>query len=624
MSLLTILLFFVYAYGLGFSLTFFIKFSNFFEKNLMRVGIGLGSIPLVGVIFNILHIPLDWRIFLIISLVIPAYFLIKLIMGERENLRFKITTSDIYFIIVLIIFFITLFMYAKGAFSYPYFEDDDPWAYAVGVKYISVEKDLVDVNNVLRFVRPYPPGYSILLGVLHQTSPFLMWTMKFFNALIISLGIIFFYFFCRSFMKNNSKALFATIILAMIPCYLSHFIWAHAFVVTLLIVALYCFTMIEKDKMWIYPAAVVISALPLTQPTQAIKMFIILGIYFLVKSFYSRKFLVREFGAIIIGYGISILWWFNTWRGLLLQRRIISNDPASTVVTENFILRGWHFIQNAFPYDQGTATRVYTFGDFFIAKPANMINNPVGVGMVISLILIFSLVMIFLTYKSMKKEKKAWVVTSFLWLAFTFLGVNSMTFRLPVGLFAFRFWMLLAIPISIIAAEGFWFLVVFLRKLAIPKIATILILVVLIFLTSGSQKYAVNTAMWGPGQMWTSMEELQGYLWVKDLPVDTKVFAYSGDEQVIGFDKYSCAWCDEVIAFRKDMLNEDAGNVYSWLKRNRYEYLVMDGMAFRELEPLYGENKTGELLQNRTAEIGSSDKFQIAHQTQGMIAFRVV
>jgi len=588
----------------------------------MRIGVGLGLFPFLIVLFDLLRIPIDWKIVLLLSLIIP---LIALVIGLKKGLKapsIKISKSNLYFLIVLVIFSLTLFMYAKGAFTYPYFEDDDPWAHATGIKYISIEKDAEDPNNNFAYIKPYPPGYDGLMAVLHQTSPSLMWTMKFFNALIISLSIIFFYFFTKNFMRSMDKALIATIILAMVPCYLSHFIWAHSLVITLLLVALYCLVMIPKDKRWMYPTMLVITGICLTQPSQPIKFLFIFMIYVLVRSIYLKRFVVREFLAVIIGYILSLLWWATKWKGMF--SRGLGGIQKLDTIQESGLLRLIKIIQKAFPYDGGTATRPYTFGDFLIAKSQNMINNPVGVGIVLSLIALFSLVVIFLTYKSMKKEKRMWVITALLWLIFTFLGVNSMTFNLPVGFSAFRFWMLFAIPLSIIAAEGFWFIVEFFKQVKVPKIVTIAILVVLIFLTSGQQKYAVNTAMWGPGQMWTSMEEIGGYVWLKDLPVDTKVFAYSGDEQVIGFDKYSCLWCDEVLEFRKDLIYRNASEVYSWLKKERYEYMLIDGMAYRNFGDEYGVNETNQLLFERLDDIASSGKFQLVQQTKGVVIFKVV
>jgi hypothetical protein len=184
--------------------------------------------------------------------------------------------------------------------------------------------------------------------------------------------------------------------------------------------------------------------------------------------------------------------------------------------------------------------------------------------------------------------------------------------------------MLFAIPLSIVAAEAFSFLVLSFRHFKVPKILTIALLVFLVFLTSGQHKYAVNTAMWGPGQMWTSMDEIQGYVWLKGLPPDTKVFDYAADEQIIGFDKSSCMWCDDVIEFRKDLLYRNVSELYPWLKRNQYEYLVVGGMAYKNFGRVYGENVTNEILPKRMEEIATLGKFQPVQQTQGVVIFQIV
>ena len=47
-----------------------------------------------------------------------------------------------------------------------------------------------------------------------------------------------------------------------------------------------------------------------------------------------------------------------------------------------------------------------------------MINNPVGIGIIISLLVLLSIVVIFFNYKSMNKEKKIWIITALLWMVF--------------------------------------------------------------------------------------------------------------------------------------------------------------------------------------------------------------
>jgi len=73
MDIMSIIYFFIVSFGFGYSLTFFLKKSdNFIENLFMTLGFGLGVFPILGVILNVLHIPIYWPIFLFISLIIPS------------------------------------------------------------------------------------------------------------------------------------------------------------------------------------------------------------------------------------------------------------------------------------------------------------------------------------------------------------------------------------------------------------------------------------------------------------------------------------------------------------------------------------------------------------------------
>lgn len=603
MSYWTIFLFIVYSWGLGYSLTRFVKNSdNILERNLMRIGIGLGTIPLIGVILSILHIPIDWKIILVLSIIIPLFHLIKNLNKFRIPI-IKITKSNIIIFIVLILLVFTLFMYTKGAFFYPYLEDEDPWEHALSVKYVSVEKNLRDPLpdiRVLQYIDPYPPGYAVLFGILHQTSPSLNWTLKFFNALIISLGIMFFYFFAREFIGNKNKALFATFVLASIPCYLSHFIWAHSYVVTLFFPAMYCLERIKHDKKWSYISAVVISSLIMIQPTQPMKLGALMGIYFLIKCIKKKKILKHLLIALVLGALLSLLWWGPHLIGFFHH----ADKAASS--------------KGLFAPNSGTATRPYTFNDFFVAKKQNMINNPLGVGIVLSLLLIFTIFFLIINYKKLQ----TWEIITLFWLAFTFIGINSMTFNLPIGLYAFRFWMLFAIPVSLISAEGASILSNMLKKIGIGNIITIVVLIVGIIFTSGIQKYAVNTAIWPPGSLWSSMDELQGYLSLQNLPTDEKVFPVckTGPRKSLGFDKLVYFWRGEGAEKKPydERIDLEMDELSSWLKSHGYKYLIMDGTCAKE--KYMGINKTNEKIN----ELISSPLFQPVHQTNGFILFQVI
>ena len=76
MSIPTILLFLAYAWGLGFSATIFLREwwrENFWERNLMRLGIGLASFVVLGALLSLFRIPIDWRIFLLLSRCPPGH-----------------------------------------------------------------------------------------------------------------------------------------------------------------------------------------------------------------------------------------------------------------------------------------------------------------------------------------------------------------------------------------------------------------------------------------------------------------------------------------------------------------------------------------------------------------------
>jgi hypothetical protein len=674
MSYATIMLFLVYCFGLGLSATFFLKNSkNFLERNLMRVGIGLALVPLLGMLLNILRLPIDWRIILILSIAYPAYDAFRKFQSNAGFGKLRITKADISIFAVLLIFLGTFYIYASGAFKYPYLEDDDPWAHAIGTKYVAMEKNLN--NPYIRYIDPYPPSYDLLMGVLHQTNNSVYWTLKFFNALIISLSVIFFYFFAKEFGLGRNKALFATFALASIPCFLSHFIWGIALTMPLFFVAFYCVEMIRHDKKWWIVSGLVMVATLTSSPTHSTYFGLFFALYLGAKLIMERKIPVYHALAGTLGLSASFaVWWL----------------PAILKYGIGGVLRKVGAGKQSVFSVAGTADRIYTFGDFAWAKTVNMINNPVGIGIVLFLLAVTALA--YLGWKNKEMLKKNWVsigalflvansvilfalsstytkyvpkrnvkalapgsvgffeflsdqnflviglsVTLFLailyfvksrdasfaeehigvtllWLLFAFYAVNAGPF--VVKLSPFRAWMLLAVPVCILAAEGAFFLAGIARKAGIGTAITLFLLVCGILLTSAYQKYAVNTAQWGPGGFWTSAEEIKGYLWMKgNLPPNTKVFTFTSDGAVIGMDKFTCQWCDEVREFKKKGINASASETNAFLKRNSYKYLIIGGQFARK----YGVNETNEKLD----ELLSSGLFRIKHNVRSFILLEV-
>ncbi len=599
MAILTIIAFFVMMWGYGFALSFFTKNAeNALERNIMRIGIGLGLFVLLGALLHALHIPLDWKIFLGLALLLPAVMLFRKWGALKEaSWKLSFTKEDAYTVIVLLLFFFSLYMYAGGAFAYPYLEDDDPWAYATAASYVATEKTAADPPGYnFRYIDPYPPGYTILMGIFHQLTPSLSWTLKFFNALIISLAGLFFYFFAKSFMKSQQGALFSTFVLVSLPSFFTHFIWSHTLTVMLLFPALYCLEKCEADKKWAYAGAVLIAAILLTQPSTGLKIGIMLFLYFAVKSLYYGKFQKEIFFAQAGGVLLSMVWWHQR-AAELLQRHAskILASPKYAALAQEASTGLLGKIKAFFPYSQGTATRAYTFNDFFVAQKFGMINVHVGWGIVVSVLLVLALIYIILRYKNiLLKKEQYWVGVALAWLAFTFLGVNSMTFSLPVGLYAFRFWLLLAIPVALLSWIGMKFILAINKKLNahIPALILLALVVVGIVLTSTAPKYNQNAkALWPPGAGWATNEEVQAYVYLKSLPVGTPVYSYAGKGEVIGVDKFSCVWCADHVEFRKNILDTNAQELHAWLKQRKYEYLIFEVST---INVIAAQNKTQE------------------------------
>jgi len=574
----------------------------------MRVAFGIAGLTVLLSLVTILRIMIDWRIILVVSLVGPIYSIVK---NKIAWPRIRITKTTLFFLGALLLFAFTFHMYHTGAFNYDYLEDGDPWIHAGTAKYIAETKTALDPawGEVFQYIDPYPPGYDAILAILYQTSGDLMWTVKFFNALLISLGILFFFFLANLFLGDASKALFATFILAMIPSYMSHFIWAHTLVILLIFPLFYSLEQIEQNKKWKYLAGVSYAGIMLAQPTQAFKISLLLLVYLGIRMLYHRRICIQHWIAIIGGgVGSVLIWWGPMWikyKDVGLVRSLGSGGARKGV--EGFTLKFW-----------GTADRVYTFEDFFYAKSQNMINNPIGIGLVICLLI--GLTLGWMLYKNRHLIQKQYmnVVICFALLLVTFLGVHGA--RLPVQLWAFRFWMLQAIFVSLFVPIGVWGVKPLLKKMRIPFFIFIGIILVGVVLTSGLQKYAVNTAQWSPSASFVRYGQIDSWTWIKDLPQNSHIYYPCThrliDFGILSYGHYMCRWCEEDMAYKSAFVNTSMQENADWLDAREYQYLYIDGNCISD----YGENGTNVLM----ADIQSSGKFAPAHQTQGAVMFKLV
>ena len=677
MSITTLLLFLIYTYFLGFTLTSFVKnSSNFLERNLMRMGLGLSLLPLLAIILNRVGISADWKIILAVSLIYPIYYVAK--NYNKFNFSFKLTKYDISIFFMLILFFVNFYIYSSGAFSYPYLEDDDSWAHTFGVKYISMKENVYgEAAKLVRYMNPYPPAYDVLLGVLHQTNDSIYWTLKFFNALIISMSTIFFYFFVKELTGSKNKALFASFALMSIPAFMSHFIWGISLAIPLYFVALYSLERIKHDKNWWIVSAISMVTIFISTPTHGVYFGLFFVLYFLYQTFIQKKIPVYYALAGILGGALSFVFW---WIPMALRYGVKGTLKGLGIAVD----KGSGALSVG-----GTGDRVYMAKDFFFAQHQNMINNPIGIGVVISLLTILSLILIIYKYHETIKNDKLIVISSFfvsaaimifslfkfytktLWsddapvkitfleffndqifliailllalfsiilliinsyknenfkekylilvillFSFTFYAVNASPFKYKIS--PFRTWMLLAIPVCILAAQSAIVLLNTAKK-STGKIGWIVVLILIlsgVYFTSMQQKVSVNTANWPPGAFWTSGEEIGAYLWMKEnLPTNSKVFTYWNSGPVIGMNMFTCHWCSNIRDYMDNNFNDTAQDTHSWLKNNEYEYIILDGQTAKWL----GQEATN----NKIKSLGESGLFKPVFQNQGAIILQV-
>ena len=146
-----------------------------------------------------------------------------------------------------------------------------------------------------------------------------------------------------------------------------------------------------------------------------------------------------------------------------------------------------------------------------------------------------------------------------------------------------------------------------------------LILLGVVF-TSFTAKYDFNTSNSWPtsGSYGTPTQAWEYGKMIQSLPLNSHVFLYAPrGKLVIGLGGYSCEWCAQDYAFRKDIIHRTGEELHTFLKQEGYEYLVLNGqMDAKYLGKVFGQNETEGLLPQRYQEILSSGKFTPVFEKQ--------
>lgn len=569
------------------------------ERIILMLSFGLVAFVFVTMIFNLVHIPLHWGILLIISFVLILAVIYKLYKIKVEYNR--LNQEFIYSVLAILIAIILTAVMLKGSYVYEWLEDDDPYDHAVAAKYISEHKTAVKSMEQFQaygrfYMEPYPPAFPIVMGMTHQLNDSVSDTLKIVNAILLGFAVLFFYIFANELFKSRLKAVLATFVIACTPSFMSHFIWSQTLAIALMFPAFYCLIKInkiegKKQYKWIGVGAVCVASIMMAQPSAAALFGIMFCLLWVAQAIANRNLNTKIIVVGVIGVLLSLaIFW-----GPILAKYGFEESAEGIGLSKDL------FTDKKLDTSGG---KVYLLKDFMIAPKASKIDQPTGLGLFIFAGIILGCIIL------IKKYRRDDYVTLmlFLWMIFTFVGVEGNA--LPIKLFPHRFWAFMAIPVALIVAEGG----VEFAKNKIGKIILISILTVGIIFTSAIPKYVVQTSMWPAGGNFMSMEQIDGYVWMKNnLEPNTPIYMVCGNEEkAIGFDMQSFILDMDLHKFKNE--NNTPQEIIDFTTKFKYKYILVDISCVKEL----GANTTNTFL----TSLFTTPALRPVHQTEHFWLFK--
>jgi hypothetical protein len=655
-----IIFFFLLLTGLGYSTARATKLKhndNPVLALLEFLALGLAAFILLTVVFGIVRIPVHFLSYGIIALLGTVWFVVADIRaGKAWSLHAgSWDVTRIVCIGVLIACMAGTFaLFWSGANAYPYLENDDPWNHAQAALYVAtehtylVDSDVRALNGGYAFyLEPYPPTFPVLMGVMRQLTDQTVWTLKMFTVLLIVLAVGFTYLLALALLKSDIKAAMATVVVTVIPSFMSHFIYSQQLGVVMMIAALYAVIHALSEPSWRIPAMIAVGAMLVTQPVSSFLFGVLLIIFVLV-------LLVRELtgtAATDLEHGTDAKHAAHAAKSHARKRETVATSHphflARLPLASRVFLIGagglalgslyWIFqlVRHGFaefmrlrgrevaidgPWLSGYSAVKYSLLDITSNIDQSRIDQAHGWGWGIFILVVLSLIVVALAYRKVTARDGGWryplLLTMFL---FFFYVVFAPTFGLP-SMGASRAWPYLAFAVALLIGEGSHILATSISNLLKnPGVrwGVLVVLAVAIVWTSLPAKLAVQTAVWPPGVQWTApQQEIAGYLAMRDqLPPQSRVYAFcSGDQRSIGFDMRSEPWDLDQAAFRKDALSKSPDEVVAFLERNSFEYVTFDATCIVE----WGQNETVDFVN----ELSATGRFSPVINAQGFMLAR--
>ena len=681
--ILSITYFIIVTLCLSFILDLFVEWNpDFFEQFFMRIGFGLAFLSVLGVILDLLYIPINAWIILAISVLFPALKLYENGFSKEDviDILDVSTKKKIFYSIILLLFLVTAYMYISGSFSYTYMENGDPWGYTAVSKVIAEEETFKADYRYNHYSEPYTQGYQIVMGVLHQTNDSMYVTMKFFHNLILALSIPFFYFVARRiFPSKEEYALFSTIALFSIPSWVTHFIFSLSYNMVLFLLFLYSLFKINQNG-WKYISGLVLGSLLVNHIYTATIAIIVLALFYFFKVIHSGKLHEEFIDTGYIGLATSLLffvpsslrhsYYFDEFvkeshGGLEKILFPLINTPSLlypliiALIAGFIALRFKHywkdyvtsllrsdslrysiyalfygvigiltFIPTKLINIEGTASRSYSFGDFWNADPS-MINNTVGWGPVIFLLIAVAVITILLNYKKLRTDKQEhlFIISNvfliLLWLVF---GMDH-----SILIMTFRIWTFLAIFSALLAGYGLYLIYKAtdsFDKKTITYLIVITIIAVMVW-TSFLPKYQHNTSSWPESRIMVP-QSYSAYTYMRsNLPSDVNAVRLCGKSEILAsYDAYpplkdpriTPQWRggpENTTSLQEEIYNMSSQQIYTELNERDVEFVVLG------LSCIVEQQENQQALQRLLTRLSQDARFSTEYRTQTEFVLRL-
>jgi len=397
--------------------------------------------------------------------------LVKNIRPESLKVLLKIKNINMIKVLLIIIFIIYLGVYLKGAFSYPYLEDDDPWGHASTTQYIhdfqsySVPEEKQSLKGYFgHYIEPYPPTYDAIMSLMWGITGQMNWTLKFTNALILALHIFFIFLLAKHFFRSSTKALISAFILAILPASMSHFIWSHSLGMTLFYASLYMtyfsITFFKENQKHSVKGMlrsspliiniIVIAGMMVSHPFVSILFgcfFISIFIFYAVAEFmennYSPKKIIKKIDTSLT-MKLLVIGFF----GLLLSFVFWGEQLAKYGKDE--VLYGHSGGLKGHSGDFAYVNPDYSIHQVITSALGSQIDQQHGFGIFALMLGFFAILMLCINYKTLSPRKSNNLLSIF-WFLFLLLSMMKV---LPVDTLLHRFWCYISFPLSLLCAEA--------------------------------------------------------------------------------------------------------------------------------------------------------------------------